>query len=86
MGFQINHKNEVKTDNRIKNLEILTHQQNIEKSKSKAIISFNIQTGEEKLFVSIKSESIELNINVSSISRVCNKVTNRKSASTKKWK
>lgn len=29
-GFEINHKNEAKTDNRIKNFEILTHKENIE--------------------------------------------------------
>ena len=63
-GFEVDHINNCQTENRIKNLQLLNHQQNVEKSKSKAIVSINIENSEEKIFISIKSASIELNINV----------------------
>ena len=47
-GFEIDHKNEVKTDNRIKNLQLLTRNQNVEKSKNKPIVSINVETGKKK--------------------------------------
>ena len=55
--FEVDHINEIKSDNRIKNLPLLTHKQNIEKSKNKLIISINIETGKEKRFISIKTAS-----------------------------
>ena len=72
-GFEIDHINEVKSDNGIKNLQLLTHQQNVEKSNNKPIVSFNIETSEKKIFLSIKKASIELNINHSNISAICQK-------------
>ena len=83
-GFEIDHKNEVKTDNRIKNLQLLTHQQNVEKSKNKPIVSINIETTKKKIFLSSKSASIELEILRSSISDICNKKRYRKTATSKK--
>ena len=80
--FEIDHVNNVKTDNRIKNLQLLTHKQNVEKSKNKQIISVNIETGEERRFDSIKKASIDLDINISHISRICRK--NCKTATSKK--
>ena len=62
--FEVDHINEVKKDNRIKNLQILTHKQNIEKSKNKPIISINIETGEERRYISIKVASNELKISL----------------------
>ena len=76
-GFEINHKNEAKTDNRIKNFEILTrriiYKENIEKSLNKPILSINLQTSEKKLFVSIKIAAIKLEICAPNISSICQK-------------
>ena len=83
-GFEIDHKNEVKTDNRIKNLQLLTHQQNVEKSKNKPIVSINIESTKKKIFLSSKAASIELEILRSSISDICNKKRYRKTATSKK--
>ena len=69
--LEIDHINNVKTDNRIKNLQLLTHKQNIEKSKNKPIISISIKTGEERRFGSIKKAGIELDINKNTISSIC---------------
>ena len=71
--FEIDHINNIKTDNRIKNLQLLTKKKNIQKSLSKPIISIDIETGKEKRFISIKTASIELDINFSHISKICRK-------------
>ena len=71
--FEIDHLNNFKSDNRIKNLQLLTHKQNVEKSKNKQIISVNIETGEERRFDSIKKASNELVIHSSYISSICRK-------------
>ena len=71
--LEIDHINNIKTDTRIENLQLLNHKQNIEKSKNKPIISINIETGKEKRFISIKTAAIELDISGGNISRVCRK-------------
>ena len=60
--FQIDHINNCKKDNRLKNLQLLTPTQNNQKSNNKAIISINIETCEEKKYVSIIKAAIELEI------------------------
>ena len=60
--MEIDHRNGIRNDNRIKNLQLLTPFQNKNKSNNKAIISTCIITGEEKRFISIKTASIELDI------------------------
>ena len=82
--LQIDHINNCKTDNRLKNLQLLTHKQNVEKSRNKAIISINIENGKKKVFISIKKASIELGICCSLISQICNKRNHYKSANSKK--
>ena len=82
--FEIDHHNSIKTDNRIKNLQLLTHKQNIEKSKNKPIISISITTGEKRRFDSIKKAGIELDITYSSISKICCQRKSHKSAKSKK--
>ena len=82
--FEIDHVNSCKYDNRIKNLQLLTHKQNIEKSKNKAIISTCIETGKERRFISIKKAAIELDINAGSISNICCKRKSYKTATSKK--
>ena len=69
--FEIDHINEIKSDNRLKFLQLLTHKQNIEKSKNKAIISTCIETGKERRFISMKKASIELDISSDRISKIC---------------
>ena len=81
---QVDHINEIKTDNRIKNLQILSPQKNSEKSNGKPIISKNIETEKEKRFNSIQSSAIELNINASNISSICNQRKHHKTTTSKK--
>ena len=69
--FEIDHRNSINSDNRIKNLQLLSHKQNSEKSNNKPIISINIETGEERRFDSIKKAGIELDINRNNISSIC---------------
>ena len=71
--LEIDHINNIKTDNRVKNLQLLTPRQNSEKSNNKAIISICIETGKEKRFISIKKAAIELDISAGNISQVCRK-------------
>ena len=80
--LEVDHINNIKFDNRIKNLQLLSHKQNVGKSKNKPIISINIETGEERRFISIQSASTELKINYSYISKICGK--KHKSATSKK--
>ena len=71
--FEVDHINEIKSDNRIKNLQLLSHKHNIEKSKNRPIISINIETGKERRYNSIKTAAIELDISAGNISKVCTK-------------
>ena len=82
--LKIDHINGVKTDNQKINLQLLTHQQNIEKSSGKPIISTCIETGEKRRFDSIKKASIELDINKANISNICCKRKSFKTATSKK--
>ena len=43
--LEIDHVNNCKTDNRIKNLQLLNHKQNVGKSNNKAIVSINVENG-----------------------------------------
>ena len=71
LHLEIDHLNNLKSDNRIKNLQLLSHKQNIEKSKNKPIISKSITTGEKRRFDSIKKAGIELDICKSFICNIC---------------
>ena len=81
---QVDHINEIKSDNRIKNLQVLTPPKNSEKSNGKPVISINIETGKEKRYISIKKASDELNINAANISSICCKRKSCKTAKSKK--
>ena len=81
--FQIDHINNCKTDNRIKNLQLLTHKQNVQKSSNKAVISTCIETGKKKQHVSITKASLELSISVSNSSKICSKKYHKSSSSRK---
>ena len=82
--FEVDHINNFKNDNRIKNLQILTHKQNVQKSKNKPIISTNIKTGKERKHNSIKIAAFELDIHSTSISNICCKRKSFKTATSKK--
>ena len=82
-GFEINHKNRDKTDNRIKNLELVTHQQNIDYSVSKKVIAINLETGEKQIFISISIAGKKLGINIGNISSICRKRKHYKTAKSK---
>ena len=69
--MEIDHRNGIRNDNRIKNLQLLTPCQNKNKSNNKPIISICIETGDKKRFISIKNASIELDIFSSLISKIC---------------
>ena len=80
--FEIDHVNNISSDNRIKNFQILTHKQNSGKSNNKPIISINIDNGQKRRFISIKQAGFELNINADNISKICRK--KHKTATSKK--
>ena len=82
--FEVDHINNCKSDNRLKNLQLLTHKQNVEKSKNKAIISTCISNGKERRFLSIKKAAIEMDINAALISNICCKRKSCKTATSKK--
>ena len=82
--FEIDHINGDKSDNQKINLQLLTHKQNVEKTKNKQIISISITTGEKRRFDSIKKAGIELDINYSSISNICCQRKYYKTAKSKK--
>ena len=82
--LEIDHINGDKKDNQKINLQLLTHQENIEKSSGKPIISITIETGEKRRFDSIKKASIELDINKATISNISCKRKSYKSATSKK--
>ena len=84
--LEVDHVNSIKTDNRIKNLQLLTHKQNIEKSKNKSIISISIETGEKRRFDSIKKAGINLDISKNSISDICCQRKYHKTATSKDGK
>ena len=69
--LEVDHRNSIRNDNRIKNLQLLTPTQNKQKSSNKPIISTCINTGKEKRFISIKEASEEKNIFASNISAIC---------------
>lgn len=83
-NLEVDHINEIKTDNRIKNLQLLTHKENVQKSRNKQIISTCIKTGENRIFKSITSAAIKLNIWQSQISSICSNYNGFKSATSKK--
>ena len=73
---QINHKNEIKTDNRVENLEWCTGKYNVNygtaierRSKKRGKPVMCIETG--NVFVSCKAAGRELNLDFSHIAKCC---------------
>ena len=82
--FEVDHVNNFKFDNRIKNLQLLTPKQNKQKSLCRLIKSIEIETGKEKRYNSIQEASNKLDIHFSTISNICCKRKSYKTATSKK--
>ena len=65
---EIDHINENKEDNSVKNLQWLTKEDNIRKSKSKKVYCVEL----DRIFDSQKQAALELHLEQGNISRVCN--------------
>ena len=83
-NLEIDHINNCKIDNRIINLQLLNHKQNVGKSRNKSIISTTIENGEKKVFISITKAANELGIYAGNISNICRKRKYCKSATSNK--
>ena len=78
---EVDHIDDNKTNNNIKNLQLLTRKEDMSKSHSKKLKSYNTKTKEIQIYKSVTKASEVLGITVSSISKVCRK--EQKTAKTK---
>ncbi len=83
-GLVINHINNVKTDNRLENLELVTQQENVKKGRggginfscpAKPVVSLNPETKDKIKFKSITAAAKHYNITPMSIKFVADGVT-----------
>ena len=72
---EVDHIDNNKENNSINNLQLLTHKENIRKSRCKKVISLNIETREEKNFRSVKEAAKYNCISPSSVCMNCKKKT-----------
>ena len=79
---QVDHIDSCKENNSITNLQLLTQAENTRKSHCKKVISFNIESQEEKIFDSLKEAAEYYNIFSSNISAICRKI--KKTSKSKK--
>ena len=79
---EIDHRDSNKKNNFISNLQLLSHKENIRKSKCKKVISFNIETKEKKIFNSFNKAAEFYQIHKSTVSMICRKI--RKTCKSKK--
>ena len=63
---------------------MLTHGENVQKARNKPLISINVKTRNKKTYISLKSASFDLEINISDISEICK--GKQKTATSKKDK
>ena len=97
-GKVIDHINDIKDDNRLNNLQLVTQQENCKKSakdrdfsslaknhvNKKCVKAINIETNEVNYFDSIYATQQYLGINCGLISMCCQGINNIKSATSKK--
>ena len=69
----VDHIDSCKKNNSISNLQLLTPKENQQKSNCKKVISFNIETKEEKIFDSLKEAGKFYDIFATNISAICKK-------------
>ena len=72
-GKEVDHIDNVKKNNNIGNLQLLSHTENTRKSCCKKVISFNIETREEKIFESLKEAAEYYQIHISTVCVNCQK-------------
>ena len=70
---QVDHIDNNKINNNIKNLQLLTPKENINKSHSKKVKSYNTKKKEVQIYKSVIEASKVLGITSSSIAKVCRK-------------
>ena len=94
----INHINFIRTDNRLKNLEIVTRSENNKKSaknrdysfvkdnhkKRKTVKAINLETKEEKIYKSLHAVKKDLSINEGQVKMICEGLNYCKTATCKK--
>ena len=74
--MEVDHINNDKKNNCIKNLQLLTKKENVRKSHfKKKVKSFNIETLEEKIFESVKEAAKYYQISSSTVCCNCKKIT-----------
>ena len=81
-GMEIDHYDSNKKNYSISNLQLLSHAENVRKSCCKKVISFNLETKEKKIFVSITEAAEYHQIFFSTVSMICRKIN--KSCKSKK--
>ena len=94
----INHINFIRTDNRLKNLEVVTRSENNKKSainrdysfvkdnhkNRKTVKAINLETKEEKIYKSLYAVKKELAINEGQVKMICEGLNHCKTATSKK--
>lgn len=76
-GQEPDHRNDVRSDNRIENLQLLTHVENARKARlhsgknlERVVLATNLETKEEKRYISVSSCGRDLGINPGPITLV----------------
>ena len=72
-GMHIDHWDFNKKNNSIKNLQLLSPKENIQKSKFKKVSSLNLETNEKKIFRSVTETAKFYQISISTVSANCQK-------------